>query len=749
VGYRINWDDGGPITVVPPTGTDNAITVERPYQDNSVPGETTTISVVPFDDKGTYDAVTKEITVNNVAPTLSNLAAMQSMGLNVIVEGDSVSLTGTIADVGALDSFTLEIDWDDDEPVDQSDLPARTTSFDAVHRFRNDGEFNVAITLTDDDGLSATAEVTVIVDNAAPTVAFTLTPTTGEEGGEVVLNATIADIGEDDDHNVEITWGDGEVTTVSLPGRTFSVPHVYADNDPSFDPYQVSVRVVDADDPDSSVTESETITVLNVAPTIETIVSSAADIADAVAIGEDVTLTSTFSDPALENDDYTVTIDWGDTTTSGGTLSFDALTGTWTVQGTHAYSSDGIYNISITVADDDGGISASESARALVGTFTNNAPVIADQTFSVAENSPVGTIVGTVVATDEAAVTFELVDPNAMPAPGASAEPAEFAIDPDTGVITVRDDLLDAETNATYEVTAIVTDFFGETSEATITINITNVNEFAPVLTLNEYFFEIDENTANGTVIDTAEATDDDFGDSVSFSLDTGMPFAIAADTGVITVADSSRLDFETTPVFTVDVTATDTGGKTDTRRIYIRLRDVDESIVTPEVVDLTIDDGTGQRSVVREITITFNEVVSIAPGAFTILKDGTEAITPTVSTDDSPGYTVATLTFEGSEFTGGSLADGNYQLTINSGLVTIDSTAMANDVTDEFFRFFGDHDGDRDVDLLDLNALRATYRRTDSQVGFDSAFDYDNDGDVDLLDLNIFRTNYRQRLDA
>ncbi|MEM6470887.1 MAG: hypothetical protein AAF802_15110, partial [Planctomycetota bacterium] len=67
----------------------------------------------------------------------------------------------------------------------------------------------------------------------------------------------------------------------------------------------------------------------------------------------------------------------------------------------------------------------------------------------------------------------------------------------------------------------------------------------------------------------------------------------------------------------------------------------------------------------------------------------------------------------------------------------------------DEFFRFFGDHDGDRDVDLLDLNALRDTFRLTDSQMGFDSAFDYDNDGDVDLLDLNIFRTNYRQRLDA
>ena len=37
--------------------------------------------------------------------------------------------------------------------------------------------------------------------------------------------------------------------------------------------------------------------------------------------------------------------------------------------------------------------------------------------------------------------------------------------------------------------------------------------------------------------------------------------------TGEITVADSSQLDFETTPVFNLTVTVTDSGGLTDTRR--------------------------------------------------------------------------------------------------------------------------------------------------------------------------------------
>ncbi|MEM6473324.1 MAG: cadherin repeat domain-containing protein, partial [Planctomycetota bacterium] len=454
--------------------------------------------------------------------------------------------------------------------------------------------------------------------------------------------------------------------------------------------------------------------------------------------------TSTFTDPALASDDYTATIHWGDDTTTGGTIDFDTDTGIGTVVATHRYSLDGIYHITITVSDDDGGISASESARALVGTFTNNAPVISDQTFSIAENSAVGTEVGTVVAADEGAVTFELIDPNATPAPGASAEPAEFAIDPDTGVITVRDDLLDAETNATYELTAIVTDFFDESSEAMITINIANVNEFAPVLTLNEYFFEIDENTANGTVIDTAEATDEDFGDNVSFSLNTGSPFAIDATTGVLTVADTTRLDFETTPVFTLDVTATDTGGRTDTRTVYIRLRDVDETAVTPEVVDLQIGNGSAQRSMIREITVTFNDIVTVTGDAFIILKDGTDTIVPTVALNNSLGYTVATLTFEGGDYSGGSLADGNYQLQVDAASITVGGQSMATDYVDSFHRYFGDVDGDRDVDARDFRGFRETYRKSAVDAAFDELFDFDNDGDVDARDFREFRARYR-----
>ena len=61
----------------------------------------------------------------------------------------------------------------------------------------------------------------------------------------------------------------------------------------------------------------------------------------------------------------------------------------------------------------------------------------------------------------------------------------------------------------------------------------------------------ISENVENGASVGiTAQATDADAGDTVTYSLsqddiDDGI-FAIDASTGVVTVADASQIDFET-----------------------------------------------------------------------------------------------------------------------------------------------------------------------------------------------------------
>jgi len=94
----------------------------------------------------------------------------------------------------------------------------------------------------------------------------------------------------------------------------------------------------------------------------------------------------------------------------------------------------------------------------------------------------------------------------------------------------------------------------------TIDVQILAVND-AP--SLDPETFDIDENSANGTVVGTVTATDiEPVGAEVpqSFTYEIeGSAFAIDND-GIITVADVDQIDFETTSQFSLEVTARDTG---------------------------------------------------------------------------------------------------------------------------------------------------------------------------------------------
>ncbi|MFK8115238.1 MAG: choice-of-anchor Q domain-containing protein, partial [Rubripirellula sp.] len=178
---------------------------------------------------------------------------------------------------------------------------------------------------------------------------------------------------------------------------------------------------------------------------------------------------------------------------------------------------------------------------------------------------------------------------------------------------------------------------------------------------------------------------------------------------------------------------------------------------IAPRVERLEIDGGTGQRSVVRSITVTFNEQVSVDDDAFTLhTKSGVAvAVTPVISMID--GKTQVVLSFGGSQVdASGSLIDGNYRLTMLDTHIR-DAAGNAFDGSasggaggprvDDFFRLYGDVDGDRDVDRRDYVFFRRTYRRTPGDLYFNPALDHEGDGDVDRDDLDLFRLNYRKRL--
>ena len=99
---------------------------------------------------------------------------------------------------------------------------------------------------------------------------------------------------------------------------------------------------------------------------------------------------------------------------------------------------------------------------------------------------------------------------------------------------------------------------------------------------VNAATFSIDENSANGTAVGTITYTDLDAGQSHTFSItagNTGGAFSIDPATGAITVANSSALDYETNPSFTLTIRVTDDGNPVEfgENAITINLNDINE----------------------------------------------------------------------------------------------------------------------------------------------------------------------------
>ncbi|MGB7326889.1 MAG: Ig-like domain-containing protein, partial [Rubripirellula sp.] len=168
-----------------------------------------------------------------------------------------------------------------------------------------------------------------------------------------------------------------------------------------------------------------------------------------------------------------------------------------------------------------------------------------------------------------------------------------------------------------------------------------------------------------------------------------------------------------------------------------------------PQVESVVVNDGGAQRSMVKSLTVTFNEeVTGVDANAFVLTNTDTNSqIVPNVSTQVIGGKTIATLTFTGPGIIGGSLADGNYTLRTLAASITdaagntLDGNgdgSGGDDATDEFFRLFGDGNGDRTVNIIDFFGFRDALRGNNAD-----AFDFDADGRVNIIDFFRFRSRF------
>ncbi len=320
-------------------------------------------------------------------------------------------------------------------------------------------------------------------------------------------------------------------------------------------------------------------------------------------------------------------------------FSIDAGTGEITVntQSELNFETNPTFTLTITVSDSDGGTADGTVTVALVD--VDETPTINTESLSVAELSDVGTVVGTVTATNPISnpLIYDIVagDPGNV-----------FAINSSSGVITVNTASLDFEDIQLFSLSVTVSNT-DATATSTVAIEVTDVNE-SPVAT--DQTFSVRENSELDTFVGLISG-DDPEDDILTFEItagNDGSTFELEESLGILTVKDASLLDFETTQSFVLTISVSD-----------------------------------GDLSASAEVTVNVtnaNEVPVIEEQSFTIKEDvGLGASVGTIAASDVDGDDLTYSVLEGND-------TGAFEVNASSGAITIaDASQIDFDTTPKF----------------------------------------------------------------
>ncbi|KJV06157.1 cadherin domain-containing protein [Methylocucumis oryzae] len=314
-------------------------------------------------------------------------------------------------------------------------------------------------------------------------------------------------------------------------------------------------------------------------------------------------------------------------------------------------------NLNIRVRSTDAGNLFTEKNFTISVIDVNEVPNVAGASFTIAENSSIGTSVGNVTVSDPDAGqshSFSITGGNTNGA---------FTIDTNNGSISVANNTaLNFETTPIFTLTVQATDNGSPnlSNTATITIHLTDVNE-APDITAAT--FSIAENSNTGTSIGTVSAVDVDTGQSLTYAItagNIGNAFAINQSTGEIVVNTRAALNFETTPSFSLTVEASDNGSPNlnSSAVITVNLSNVNEApsannddaavdeagtvtVLTSSATQVSFNDN--DPDVGDLLFVTTTPVIAPTHGVLTLNADGSFSYTHDGSetTSDSFVYEV------------------------------------------------------------------------------------------------------------
>jgi hypothetical protein len=334
--YAFDCDDGSGYGAF---GASNSTTC--PTTDNG----TRTVKGKIKDKDGGQTEYTASVTVSNVAPTATFAAT------SPINEGSSSTLSLTSpSDSSTTDTaagFHYSFACDGLDASLAATYAAAGTASTTTCPFGDNGSFTVKGRIFDKDNGSTTYSATVVVNNVPPTATLSNNGPVDEGSPATVsfsnqFDPSSADTAAGFHYAFSCTNGDLSGATYAGSGTSTSTTCTFTDNGS----YTVRARIIDKD---GGFTEYTTAVVVNNVPPVLTAVTGPSA---PVQVNTAVTVTATFTD-AGSADTHSCTFSWDDATSSPGSVTEAGGNGSCT--GMHTFAGAGVYAVTVTVTDDDGG----------------------------------------------------------------------------------------------------------------------------------------------------------------------------------------------------------------------------------------------------------------------------------------------------------------------------------------------------------------------------------------------------------
>ncbi|XP_063045467.1 protocadherin gamma-A11-like [Engraulis encrasicolus] len=239
----------------------------------------------------------------------------------------------------------------------------------------------------------------------------------------------------------------------------------------------------------------------------------------------------------------------------------------------------------------------------------DNAPVFSQEhyTASLPENTPADTAVLTVSAVDadigangEVTYEFTRISEKARKA---------FSLNENTGEMRVVGPI-DFEDESKYEMRIQAMDGYGLTSDSKVTIEITDINDNAPVIILKSLNDPVSENAPPGTEVGIINVQDNDSGNNrlVRCSVQQNVPFKLVPSVkNYFALATTGELDRELLNSYNITITATDEGSPplSSSKTIHLSVSDVNDNppVFQEKTYSAHVTENNKQGSTVCSVT--------------------------------------------------------------------------------------------------------------------------------------------------